>query len=245
MINSIRVLIFDLGGTLIFDKDPWPPIFSRADGALWRVLNRARGTLGASDLYPGYKTFLNFHYQFARHKTGLDEVTTTSLLGDLLRNKGQPLSQEALREAMRALYKVTQGNWYPEMDALPTLKALRDKGFRLGLISNAADDENTQKLLDKGKFRPYFEFVLSSAAFGLRKPHPRIFQAALEHFKVPRNQVVMVGDTFEADIVGSQQVGMKSIWITRRVRQVKQYPFFKPDAVVNTLAEIPSLLIHG
>ncbi len=245
MIESIRVVIFDLGGTLIFDKDPWPPIFSRADGALWRVLNRYRVTLGASDLYPGYRTFLNFHYQFARHKTGLDEVTTTSLLGDLLRNNGQPLSQEALREAIRALYKVTQNNWYPEKDALPTLKALQEKGFRLGLISNAADDENTQKLLDKGKFRPYFEFVLSSAAFGLRKPHPRIFQTALEHFKIPRKQVVMVGDTFEADIVGSQQVGMKSIWITRRVRQVKKYPFFKPDAVVDTLAEIPSLLIHG
>ncbi len=244
MLDSIRVVIFDLGGTLIHDRDPWPPIFARADAALWKVLRRQGVTLQPDELYGDFKTFLNYHYQFARHETGLDEVTTSALLGELLRKKGFALSQDALREAMRAMYAVTQANWFPEKDALPLLKLLRAQGFRMGLISNAADDENTQKLLDKGRFRPYFEFVLSSAAFGLRKPHPGIFQSALEHFKVPPGQVVMVGDTFEADVMGSKHMRMKSIWITRRVREVKQYPFFKPDAVVKTLSEISSLLIH-
>ncbi len=245
MIDSVRVVIFDLGGTLIYDRDPWPPIFARADAALWRVLRRNKVPLQPRDLYGEFKTFLNFHYQYARHESGLNEITTTSLLGELLHRKGYLLSQDALRDAMRTMYAVTQSNWIPEKDAVPTLKALRCKGFRLGLISNAADDENTQKLLDKGKFRPYFEFVLSSAAFGLRKPHPRIFRSALEHFKVSPKQTVMVGDTFEADVMGAKQVGMKSIWITRRVREKKNYPsFFRPDAVVTKLSEIPDLLSH-
>lgn len=245
MNDSINVVIFDLGGTLIYDKEPWLPIFSLADAALWRVLRRNKVQLQPHDLYGDFKTFLNFHYQYARHESGLNEVTTTSLLGKLLGQKGCVLSQDVLRDAMRAMYAVTQSNWYPEKDAIPTLTALREEGFRLGLISNAADDENTQKLLDKGRFRPYFEFVLSSAAFGLRKPHPRIFQSALEHFKVSPKQAVMVGDTFEADVMGARHVGMKSIWITRRVREKKNYPsFLRPDAVVSKLSEIPDLLSH-
>ncbi|HEY9151296.1 MAG TPA: HAD family hydrolase, partial [Anaerolineales bacterium] len=115
-------------------------------------------------------------------------------------------------------------------------------GFRLGLISNAADDENTQTLIDKGGFRPYLEFIVSSAAFGKRKPHPAIFQAALDYFHVNANQAVMVGDLVTTDILGARQIGMKSIWITRRVVETANRLNIKPDAVVSSLHEIPPLL---
>jgi putative hydrolase of the HAD superfamily len=143
------------------------------------------------------------------------------------------------------MYAVTQSNWYPEEDAIPTLETLKRRGFHLGLISNAADDENTQTLIDKGGFRPYLEFILSSAAFGKRKPHPAIFKAALEHFGVKANQAVMVGDLKETDILGAHQTGMRSIWITRRVKNKDTAIKVEPDAVVSTLSEIPGLLEIG
>ena len=61
---------------------------------------------------------------------------------------------------------------------------LKSRGYRIGLISNAADDDNTQALVDKGMFRPYLEYIVSSAAFGMRKPHPDIFRSALKHLGV-------------------------------------------------------------
>ena len=53
----------------------------------------------------------------------------------------------------------------------------------------------------------------------------------------------MVGDNFEADIVGAQEVGMQSIWITRRIENaLHEASGMEPDAVVSTLGEIPALL---
>jgi putative hydrolase of the HAD superfamily len=171
------------------------------------------------------------------------EETTAALLKQLLQEQGNlNVSDEVIAKALRSMYAVTQSNWFPEEDAIPTLQTLKDRGFRLGLISNAADDQNTQTLVDKGDFRPYLEFIISSAAFGIRKPHPFIFQTALDHFQVNANEAVMVGDLLETDILGAHQIGMKSIRITRRAIKTKNRPKVRPDAVVSTLGEISPLL---
>ena len=126
---------------------------------------------------------------------------------------------------------------------MPTLKQLRRGGFHIGLISNASDDDNTQALVDKGNFRPYLEYIVSSASFGKRKPHPDIFRSALDHFGIKAEEAVMVGDDYEADIVGASEAGMQSIWITRRIEESeRQRTPEKAQAVISTLSEIPALL---
>ena len=241
MISSVRVVIFDLGDTLIYDKDPWPPIFHRADAALLQALRDSGIKIKPSAFFHGHRGLLDLYYD--RRGDDIDEETTTVLLRQLLEEQGNlNVSDEVISTVLRAMYAVTQSNWYPEEDAIPTLQTLKERGFYLGLISNAADDENTQTLIDKGGFRSYLEFIVSSAAFGKRKPHPAIFQSALDHFHVEENQAVMVGDLMETDILGAHQIGMKSIWITRRSVETANPINVKPDAVVSTLGEIPPLL---
>ncbi len=129
-----------------------------------------------------------------------------------------------------------------EDDAIPVLQVLQRSGYRLGILSNGAEDLNTYELIDKSKLRSYFEFILSSAAFGKRKPHPGIFQAALDHFQISTEETVMVGDNYEADILGAHQLGINTIWIRRRVPDLMEYPPIPPEAIVSTLSEIPPLL---
>ncbi len=117
------------------------------------------------------------------------------------------------------MYAVTQTNWHVEPEAVPLLQELELREFRLGVISNAADEENTRTLIDKGGIRPYLEFIISSAAFGKRKPDPGIFRLALDHFGIPAERTVMVGDSYEADIVGAKQLGMHTIWIPATPRR--------------------------
>lgn len=241
MRSPIYVTLFDLGGTLIYDKEPWEPFFDRADAALWVVLHNAGVQLNPSELYGDSETL--FHYYYSRHRGATNEPTTFTILDELLREHGTILPEKTLRAAMRAMYGVTQANWFAEADAIPTLKALKADRMGIGLISNAADDENTQVLIDKGGFRSYLDFIISSAKFGKRKPDTGIFMAALEHFQIAPEQAVMIGDTYEADIIGADQTGMHTIWITRRVRETLVDPQPPPDAVVSTLAEIPSLLL--
>ncbi len=241
MKGPIQLLLFDLGSTLIYENGPWDTFFPRADEALWQVLRGYGVDLTPRQAYGDSKSLFDVYYD--DYRNDLSEPTTAAVLGRLLASKGYTLSKEQLREGMRAMYAVTQANWLPEADAVTALDQLRQNGMHIGLISNAADDDNTQALIDKAGVRPHLEYIISSAAFGTRKPGPAIFRSALDYFQMPPGAAVMVGDNFEADIVGAHRAGMQGIWITRRAVSPALGPPEAPaDAIVTTLAEIPSLL---
>lgn len=240
MKTPICAVLFDLGNTLIYDKEPWENLYLRADKALWNSLRSFGVVLSPRELFGKDKTLFQLYYKL--REDDLDEPGIGLVLRGLLNKNGIHLSDEDLQAALRSMYRITQANWFAEDDAIPVLEALKQRGFRLGVISNGADDLNTYALIDKVNIRTYFEYIISSAAFGKRKPHPGIFRAALEHFQVPAGQAVMIGDTFEADILGAQAVGMNSVWVTHRVQKTTPRSEVRPDAVVSTLSEIPALL---
>lgn len=240
MKQPIRVAFFDLGNTLLYDKEPWERLYQQADDVLWESLRAFGIRASPSEIYGEHETL--FHYYYNLRQNELDEPGIGVILKQLLKRKNIVISDEQLHGALQAMYKVTQANWHREEDAAPTLEILRERGFKLGIISNGADDGNTQTLIDKARLRPFFEYIISSAAFGKRKPHPAIFRAALNHFHVRAEETVMVGDTYEADILGAHAVGMNTIWITRRVRETVSDSRVRPDAVVGSLSEIPERL---
>jgi putative hydrolase of the HAD superfamily len=235
-----EVVFCDLGDTLMYDKDPWEPIFPRADAAMRRSLEKAGYPL-AKNAYGEFKTIFDMYYH--RRSGTVEEETTVQLLRELMDRQGASPPEPVLFAAMEAMYTVTQKNWYVEEDAAPTLGTLREKGYLLGMISNAADDENVQELVDKGNLRSYFEFILSSAACGIRKPASRIFQLALDHFNVSAEKTVMVGDTLDADILGANRMGIYSIWVSRRAPPPPEGELpVQPQAVISSLSELPELL---
>ncbi len=240
MSPAFEVVFFDLGDTLVFDKHPWEPLLNRADAALRASLEGAGYPL-APGAYGEFDTLFELYYH--RRQDNTKEETTVQLLRELMTRQDDSPPEQVLRSAMEAMYAITQKNWYPEGDAVPTLKKLRERGYRLGLISNAADDENVQALVDKAGLRDYFELILSSAACGIRKPDKRIFHIALEGLKVPPERTAMVGDTLEADIQGANLIGMYSIWINRRAELPPDGPLeIQPQAVVSALSVLPDLL---
>jgi HAD superfamily hydrolase (TIGR01662 family) len=195
----------------------------------------------ALDAYGEFDSIFEFYYN--RRKDSNQEESTVQLLRELMQAQGASPPNQVLVDAMQAMYAITQKNWYPETDARPTLQILKDQGFRLGMISNAADDENVQALIDEAHLRTYFEFILSSAACGVRKPDSYIFQLALDHFHVGPERVAMIGDTLEADIFGANQVGFYSIWINRRVQLSSESELIvQPQAVISNLEQLPALL---
>jgi putative hydrolase of the HAD superfamily len=111
------------------------------------------------------------------------------------------------------------------------------------MVSNTSDDKNVQQLLDRWELRPFFETIVTSAGVGFRKPDERIFRPALDHFGLPPGQVAMVGDSLEADILGANQLGIYSIWITRRVSLPEEGVLaIQPQAVIPALNLLPGLL---
>jgi len=239
-LSNLKVVFFDFGSTLIYTKDPWPPIYEQADRALVGVLKQAGIPLDIRAFSSEFETFLDNYY--AERGTSTVEKTTISVLCEILTANGfRSVPEPTLREALDAMYAVTQQNWYLEEDAVPTLEILRKRGLRLGMISNTSDDENVQQMLDRWELRRYFENIITSAGCGIRKPDERIYRLALDQFNISPEQTAMVGDTPEADILGANRMGINSIWITRRVAGLDPSPA-KPDVIVNTLSEIPPIL---
>ncbi len=237
-------ILFDLGNTLIYFDTSSRQINSQMDRALVRALKANGITLEEETFIQAFRSRVEDYFQ--ERDGEFIEYTTGYILRTLLNDSGYPdLSEEALRPALRSMFTISQAHWLPEEESVPLLTLLRDQGYRLGLISNASDDEDVQALIDKAAIRPYFDVILTSAAEGIRKPNPKIFFKALDHLGVPPERAMMIGDTLGADVLGAQNAGIFSIWITRRADKAANQEhegILKPDAVLPSLGELPGLL---
>jgi HAD superfamily hydrolase (TIGR01662 family) len=242
MNHNIKVVFFDLGNTLIYDQpSAWTDVYLKADRSLRSSLLNFGINLSTRELFGKQESLLEYYYKLRAED--LEEPGIGVVLKDLLKKHKIAITDENLNSAIRRMYAVTQANWFLEDDAISTLRSLLESKLRLGLISNGSDDLNTYELLDKFKIRSYFEFIISSASFGKRKPHPGIFHAALDHFQNPPEQTLMIGDNYGADVLGASQVGMNTIWLTRRSDSSMDVLPIKAQGMVSRLSEIPALLL--
>ncbi len=242
MPQIIRAVIFDFGGTLMYGRNAWEPIIAEADEALTNHLN-SRGTELNINTFPSeFRKRLGEY--FKQRENDLLESTYTSVLRELLIEKGyDDIPSGVMRDALDALFAVTQSNWALEDDAIPTLNKLEEMGYRLGIISNAGDDRDVQQLARGFGIHSRFDFILTSAACSYRKPHPRIFELALANWYLLPSEAVMVGDNLTADIQGAQNAGMYGVWINRRVSpEMEKQETASPDASISSLFELPALL---
>jgi HAD superfamily hydrolase (TIGR01662 family) len=238
-------VLFDLGSTLIYFDGDWSQVMPVALLKATQELRSLGHDLDEEAFPEAYYELMQTYYQ-KRADDNFLEYTSDHVLKQALRAHSVPdPSPEHLRQALDAFYKVTQQYWHREPDAVPMLEALRARGCRLGIISNASDDEDVQALIDKTNLRPYFDFILTSAVAGVRKPNPKIFEQALNFWGARPEQVVMVGDLVDADVVGANQLGMASVWIPRRADTPENRAAAAsspPDAVINALSELPGVL---
>jgi putative hydrolase of the HAD superfamily len=240
--NFLRAVIFDLGGTLMYERTSWHAITSQADEALTNYLREQGMELNLSTFPREFRRRLDKY--FKKREKDLLETTYSFVLRDLLTDKGHgDISEDILRTALDRLFAVTQTNWVLEDDTLATLQKLEENGYRLGLISNAGDDQDVQQLARRFGIDRYFDFILTSAACSYRKPHPRIFELALSNWYFLPSEAVMVGDNLEADVRGAQKVGLYAIWLSRRAgRRAPEQMTIQPDATLSTLYELPAFL---
>lgn len=122
-------------------------------------------------------------------------------------------------------------------DVVPTLQCLQDDGFKLAIVSNWSVplDSLTERL----GIAEYFDVIVASHDARVRsiKPDPHIFTYTLEIIGVSAEEVVHVGDTYEADVVGAKNVGIRPILIDRDNTQIGRW-----DETIQSLSELPELL---
>ena len=240
--NFLRAILFDLGGTLMYDRATWDAVNARADEALTNYLRAEGLELNLSTFPREFRKRLRKYFQ--QREKDLLETTYSFVLRDVLKDKGYgDVPENTLRNALDQLFAITQTNWTLEEDTLPTLQKLEEDGYRMGLISNAGDDQDVQQLARRFGIARYFDFILTSAACSYRKPHRRIFELALSNWYFLPAEAVMVGDNLDADVRGAQNVGLFAIWLSRRAGEpTQEQRTIQPDASLSSLSELPSFL---
>lgn len=83
--------------------------------------------------------------------------------------------------------------------------------YNLHIITNGFDEVQHKKLTNSG-ISKYFKTVTNSEMVGVKKPNPRIFHYAIDKANAVIEQSIMIGDSYEADIIGAQNVGMDTVF---------------------------------
>lgn len=242
----LRGVIFDLGSTLLYTEHDhnWGVILPRMRADMLAHLRAAGYALDGPD-------FLNrMSAKFAEYdrqrQTDWVEYTTEWILKTTLEEMGAPPpSPPLVAGALAAYYAYSESQWRLMPGVHETLQALAVRGFRLALISNASDAGNVQRLIDNAGLRRYFDPILVSAAVGIRKPNPKIFEMVLAQWGLEPHQCLMVGDTLGADILGAQMAGLRNVWLTSHAghpANVAHRGNVIPEAEIAALAELPALL---
>ncbi|UCC19072.1 MAG: HAD family hydrolase [Promethearchaeota archaeon] len=133
-----------------------------------------------------------------------------------------------------------EDEWEPFEETRETLKILNKKNIKIALISNHPNHQTIENMLKKHKVAKFFDFIMTSAKYGKRKPDPNIFLYTLEKMGL-KNQtdfVIVCGDEY-ADIIGAQRANLQSILLERKYK----FPFEKEIEVsnirkINNISEI-------
>jgi putative hydrolase of the HAD superfamily len=101
-----------------------------------------------------------------------------------------------------------QTSFFPETPAL--LENLQGK-YRLGVVTNFMDGPTARRIFDDMGYEALFDSLVVSAEIGYQKPATLLFTRALEELGSKSENTIMVGDTYEADVIGAHNSGIRGV----------------------------------
>lgn len=201
----MRALLLDCMGTLLHLDAPVPRLRAGlADRLGVRVSEAEAGRALRAEVA---------HYR-AHHDEARDADSLAALRRDCARvlaaelPGGEGLDVEVvtatLLEALR---------FAPFPDAAPALRAARERGVRVAVVSNW--DVSLHDALAAAGLADLVDAAVSSAEAGAAKPDPAIFRRALDLLDAAPTEAVHAGDSLEHDVAGARAAGVQAVLVDR------------------------------
>ena len=240
--SAPRAVIFDLGGTLV-DWPDWDLDAPRR----WAMSYDHLTAILPHNGWPDRDTFVGAMRQaelahWQRVEREQSSGPPAALLRDGFRRLGRDAPEAELLAALDGYARAVDGWAVAFPDAADTLRLLRDRGYRLGLLSNtwwAAEWHNAD--LAAHGLADLLDEVVYTSSLHHSKPHPSVFLEVAGRLGVDAAACAMVGDRPLDDIRGALGVGMRAVW----KRNDGRWPMpahVVPTATITHLAELPALL---
>jgi putative hydrolase of the HAD superfamily len=177
----------------------------------------ARMTLDALEAL-AFETLERVHQRLLRGEVTRDEARLERLRA-VFRHAGEAHDDVAMDRVATAYGEAYRSAQRAVPGAVALLGRLREtSGVEcLGIVTNHFAEVQEPKLEACG-LTGLLDFMVTSAEVGHLKPAPQVFHAALERGGCRAQDAVMVGDSWEGDIVGAQAAGIRPVWFNRRGR---------------------------
>ena len=142
----------------------------------------------------------------------LDEVEYPGMVRELLAGFDVELSNEELERFLAAEHAAWEPARHVGAQTHALLDALRDRGLRIGLVSNAFDPGwLLREDLARMGIAERLDVAVFSSEVGKRKPHPAIYEAALAPLGIEPERALFVGDRLYEDVRGPRELGMTTV----------------------------------
>lgn len=145
------------------------------------------------------------------------------------------IANAALRERLMSSYLTLDA--FPEVAGV--LRRLRDAGLRTAILSNGSP-AMLEAAVDGAGIAGLFEAVISVEDVGVFKPHPRVYQLALDRLQLPAHAIAFQSSN-AWDAHAASAFGMQVVWCNRYAQRMERLPG-SPDREVRSLAELPALV---
>ena len=204
-------LVFDLYGTLV-------DIHTEENDLVWEKTALFFGFYGAHFTGPALKDAFQSAMRQREAKAGqsyecFPDIPFEQVMAQLFRESGVTDNADALGIQAAQLFRITSIEYlrlYP--GTLDALALLRQKGYRLWLLSNAQAIFTAYELRHLGLGKQ-FDGILLSSDYGCRKPDVRFYRALLDTFGLNPENCLMIGNDRQTDIAGAKNAGMATLYM--------------------------------
>jgi putative hydrolase of the HAD superfamily len=228
-LEAIKHIFFDLDHTLWdFEKNS-----ALAFEKIFQELNFDINSQQFMDIYNP----INVAYWKLYEKNEIDQETLrVSRVKDAFEAFNFEISLDQINTISNLFIEYLTSNNHLIEGTIETLDYLKDK-YVLHIITNGFSFVQDVKL-QKSNLDKYFVTITNSEAAGHKKPHENIFKHALTSANASKTESIMIGDSFEADVLGAQNFGIKAVYFNPKAEMISQNQIIQ----IQSLTQLKNLL---
>jgi putative hydrolase of the HAD superfamily len=203
----LEAVLFDWGDTLME--------FRFSEELMDTAFRAGLDALGRDNLAPADDIRAHFRERFEPLfwvPGTLEEIEYPGMIREALAHFGTELADDELARFLEAEHAAWEPARVLGAETHALLESLRGRGLKLALVSNAFDPGwLLHRDLEQMGLAQRLDFAVFSSEVGVRKPHPQIFERALEALGVAPEDALFVGDRLFEDVRGAAQLGMTTV----------------------------------